>query len=455
MITSCHGRSVRLDIDTMQPILLTPTTDHSLLDAVADILRSRLELPTPRIVTWDDFERTREISHSSLTILFVPSDRPDRIHGIIPQCRELKEGLLFVLGPAHDPKFILKAIQSGADTYLDEADLPDELNQAIDRFHAKRPHATPVCRLIAVLPASGGCGVSTIAVNLAVLLAKHTGQCHVIDLNPGKGDLSPLLDVKPQYTMTDLSRNEGRLDRTMYAKLLTNHTSGISLLAAPQSFDEINHCSTDSVALALSIARESFPEIVVDLEDCFHDEQFLALQKATKIVLVARPDFTSIRNARNTLDRLTANGIARDRIVVVLNQVGRPGELPHDEIETALGSPVAHTIAYDPERCCGANNTGIPIALHEPTAPFCRSLAKLFDLPVAPESGPSLFRRVLSRLWKTKATRIPSTRSQAGTRAVRPLEPSTAPPLLDLVNGNYEPSASTKCRADVSRTHAA
>lgn len=438
----------------MQTILLTPSLEHPALKIVTEWLRSRHEWSAPRIVTWSDFQQTRERSGSALTILFVPADHPDGIHGIIPQCRDSNEGLLFVVGPAHDPKFILKAIQSGADTYLDETDLADELNQAIDRFHIKRPHATPASRLIAVLPVSGGSGASTIAVNLAVLFAKHAGHCHLIDLNPGKADLGPLLDVKPHYTMADLTRNEGRLDRTMYSKLLTNHASGISLLAAPQSFDEISLLTADSVALALSLARESFADIVVDLEDCFHDEQFFVLQQATRIVLVARPDFTSIRSARNVLDRLTANGIARDRLAIVLNQAGRPGELPQDEIETALGTPVTRTVAFDPERCCEANNTGIPVALSEPTAPFCRSLAKLFDLPVAAERGPSWFSRFLSRLRGSNATRNPTRRSPSAMRAVPPAEPASSP-ILDLVNGPYEPSASPKCRADVSRTHAA
>src|SRR5205823_387588 len=156
------------------------------------------------------------------------------------------------------------------DLFLDEAELGPELDAALARAQSRRGVPAAPGRLLAVLSPSGGCGASTIAVNLAALLAAARGQCNLIDLNLGKADLGPLLDLKPPYTLADLCRHEDRLDRTLYEKLLTAHASGVSLLAAPRHFDDLTAVTATGILRAVEIARQAFADVVADLENCVH-----------------------------------------------------------------------------------------------------------------------------------------------------------------------------------------
>jgi pilus assembly protein CpaE len=294
-------------------------------------------------------------------------------------------GALLAVGPATDPGLILRAQKDGANMFLDQAEISVELDTCLCRL-LRRSEITEIPgRVLAVLSVSGGCGATTLAVNLAAILAKERGRCNLIDLNLGGGDLAALLDVRPQFTLADACRNEERLDAAMYEKMLAYHSSGIHLLASPCQLDSVRAITAHGMTQALDIASRLFAEVVVDLEDCFHADQALALQHATGILLVCRLDFASLRNARRVARQLDTLEIPRHRVKFVVNRFGQPNELPVDDAENALAERFAGLIPEDAKTINGANNTGLPAVLKEPSskvAQAIRQLAKVkFDKP--------------------------------------------------------------------------
>lgn len=338
------------------------------------------------MVTIDRLEASCREKESAFVVVVLSGTNSDRTLETIRRLRDGWAGELLVIGPATDPKLILRSIQAGANLFVDEADLDAQMGAALERMQARRGAAEG--QLLAVLSASGGCGASTLAVNLAALLAKARGRCNLIDLNPGKADLAPLLDLKPQYTLADLCRHEDRLDRTLFEKLLTTHASGIELLAAPRLFDDLHSITAGGVAGAIELAQAAFADVVVDLEDCFHEEQMAVLERATRVLLVCRLDFTAIRNTRRALDHLVARGVARERIEVVVNHAGLPNELPVAEAEIALGCQLTRFVPHDPETVGWSNNTGIPAAIKSPEAAVVQGIARLVGLDTPLPIGP-------------------------------------------------------------------
>ena len=85
--------------------------------------------------------------------------------------------------------------------------------------------------------AKGGSGVTTLAANFAIALRQETsGEVALLDLNPQLGDVSVLLGLTPQFTITDALLNPDRLDEEFVSTLVTRHGSGVSVLAAPDVF---------------------------------------------------------------------------------------------------------------------------------------------------------------------------------------------------------------------------
>jgi pilus assembly protein CpaE len=302
---------------------------------------------------------------------------PERALAILAELRPMMPSSCLVVGPTSDPRLVVRALRCGATDYVDEADLETELGNALDRIRTEMPDQAEAGRTIALLSPNGGSGSSTLAVNVATLLAKEHKTSLLVDLNLEAGDLATLLDLKPVHTLADLCQNAARMDRTMLERSLVKHQSGVHLLAPPRMFNETAQVTAEGVRQAINLGRTLFPYVVVDLDRTFREQQVQVLTQADLILVVLRLDFVAVRNTQRYLEHLERLGIARERVRVVVNRYGQAKEVPAAKAEEALGVKIFHYIPDDPKTINRANNNGIPAVLETPSARVCRSLATL------------------------------------------------------------------------------
>jgi pilus assembly protein CpaE len=360
----------------MRTLVVSANAADPVSTRLAELLRTMVDSQGPALAPFEEVERRLSHSRAEMVVVVLSPD-PKRGLEALRLARQLMSGYVLAVGQASEPKLILRALHEGADHYLDEAELATGLEALLSRLQCKEEASAPNGRLVGLLGASGGSGASTLAVNVAATLAKDNERCALLDLKPGRGDLAALLDLKPAFNLADICLNVMRLDRAMFEKVLVPHPSGIHLLAAPQVFGSTRLVTTQGIAQALGMARRLFTNVVVDLEDCFHDEQLVALRQANVVLLVTRLDFTSLRNVRRILEHLDEADVPRARVRLVANRYGQPGELPATEAEDALGGKLAYYIPDDPKTVNGANNTGIPAVLKSPSAKVSQALAQL------------------------------------------------------------------------------
>jgi pilus assembly protein CpaE len=349
------------------------------LDPVAiklnGMLRTRIGFRAPAAASYENFGNG-SLHHGLDLAIVVLSD----VDAGLELIRHVRQGVgvpVLAVGQVNDPMVILRAVQNGAEYYLNQEELESELDKGLSRFKFKHVDAAPTGRLLAVLSASGGTGASTLAANIATVLAKDEQKCVLMDLKPGRGDLAALLDLKPLFTLADLCQNANRLDRTMFEKMLVRHASGVCLIGSPQLFSDIKRVTPAGVSQGLRLARTFFPCAVIDTEDCFHEEQVIALREADMILLTIRLDFTSLRNARRILEHLQDVGVAAGRTRIVVSRYGQPNELPADEVEDALGLKLQHFIPEDSKNVNTCNNTGVPVVLRVPNSKVAQAIAQL------------------------------------------------------------------------------
>jgi pilus assembly protein CpaE len=282
----------------------------------------------------------------------------------------LPDAVVLAVGPAIDPKLILRALHEGAAEYLDEAQLDAELAGALVRMKAKK--ASPrtrgtAGRVISILAASGGSGSSTLAANISVALAGRGGECGLIDLRLAAGDLASMLDLKPRHSLAHLCDYLARLDQSLFEQLLVRHRSGVHLLAAPRELEGARRVTGKGVRRALAMARVRFPYVVVDVDGSFGDEQVEAIWQSDVIVLVLRLDFTSVRNTRRVMDTFVQLGIGLERVRLVVNGYGQRKQLSVRQAEEALGMRIEHSIPHDPATVNRAINRGTPVVSYRPS----------------------------------------------------------------------------------------
>lgn len=311
-------------------------------------------------------------------VLVVLSPQLERSLIALSELRLLTQARILAVGPASDSRLVLRALRAGASDYLDENELDAELQAALARLQSELPIQTEPARTIALLAPSGGSGSSTLAVNVAAVLAREHKSTLLFDLKLETGDLASLLNLKPTHTLADLCQNVTRMDRTMFERALVHHSSGVRLLAPPRMLADINLVTAEGIRQALTLARGLFPYVVVDLDHSFREEQNQVLRLANIILVVMRLDFTSLQNTQRTLDYMTSHlGVGLDRVRVVVNRYGQPREVPAAKAEQALGVKIFHYVPEDPKTVNRANNNGVPAVLEYPRARMSKSVTKL------------------------------------------------------------------------------
>jgi pilus assembly protein CpaE len=356
--------------------LLISDDDQAAARARQVLLQAGLECPIENVVSLA--LATFHLMHAKpeLVVMILPSEARRGLT-VLGDFRAKTQAHVLVIGPASDAKLVLGTLRAGADDYVDESELEAELEAVVSRWRAGRATKDEAGRLIAVLSPSGGGGSSTVAANVATVLAKEHGSAMLVDMKFQSGDLSALLDLKPTHTMADLCRNVARMDRTLLEGTLVRHASGVHLLASPLALADAEYVNVEGVRRSLELARSSFPYVVADLDHSFREEQTAVLRQADIILLVQRLDFASLRNSKRALDHLRDLGIDTNRLRLVVNRHGQPQEIPSAKAEEALEMKIAHFIPEDAKSVNRSNNNGVPFVLGCPSAKVSKSLTRL------------------------------------------------------------------------------
>jgi pilus assembly protein CpaE len=304
---------------------------------------------------------------------------PDAQRGlaVLGSIRGQSQCHLIAVGPTADSRLVLQSLRNGANDYVDEADYAADMQLVLGRIRDPEPEPSTLGRMIAVLGPSGGAGSSTLAVNIATVLAREHQKSALIDLKLESGDLAALLDLKPTHTLAELCLNADRMDRVMFEHSLARHSSGIYLLAPPRTLADVESVVPEGVRRAVYMARQLFAYVVVDLDHTYREVQTQTLQQADLVLIVFRLDFTSLRNTRRVLDHFERLGIPPSRVRLIVNRYGQPKELPAAKAEEALGMKVCHWVPDDPKVINRANNNGVPVVVENPTAKVSRSVIEL------------------------------------------------------------------------------
>lgn len=319
-------------------------------------------------------------------IVVVLSPHPEMPLEVLRQVRRNVSCSVLAVGPGRESQWQLEAIRAGADYYIAEEQLAGYLEVVLERLQPRPIHVVngnDRGRLIAIVSGASGSGATTLAVNLSAALAAR-GPALLVDLNLGGGDAATLLNLKPVHTLAELCANDEGMDQVMFDRSLTQHESGLSLLAPSQSFKEIRQVTPRGVKKALELGMNRFAFLVADLNDFFHAEQEQTLREADVVLLVLRLDFTSLRNTRRTLDYLEQLGGVHHKIRLVANRAGQSGELPIAKVEEALGVQVYHALPDDVRTVNHANNDGNPAVLEAPSSRYSRSVVELASKLAAP-----------------------------------------------------------------------
>lgn len=285
---------------------------------------------------------------------------------------------VMVYSETADAEMLVRCMRVGAREFLTLPVTSTTIVEALVRASVRRP-LTPNSKKVGgkqflFLGAKGGVGTTTIASNFALMLSRESGQSTcLIDLNLPLGDAALLLGIKAQYSIVNALQNSARLDANFLSTLLTKHSSGLFVLAAPDGYTD-TQISPEAITRLLTIARQNFTYVVVDAGSRFDPGQSALVKESAAVYLVTQVGISELRNSNRLVSELLSSRAAN--IEIVLNRYA-PRTLGIDEesLAKALTMPAKWKIPGDVQAAQNAQNTATPLAMSE--SPISRVIRQM------------------------------------------------------------------------------
>ena len=302
----------------------------------------------------------------------------------------------------HDVRDVVRA---GA---IDAVDLPlpaDELTAAVSRalqisdgLRDERdagsaiepvPTEAPLPgRVITIASASGGCGKTFLATNLAWFLTHHGGRkvC-IVDLDLQFGEVTASLRLRPRYTVTDLIQQSEEEDGQMEAHVVEFcelHDTGIYVLAAPRDPTEAISIRPEDIGRVIDAARAHFDDVIVDTPPALADSVVVAFNRSDELFVMATLDVPSIRNMQVFLGTLERLQVPTDGVRLILNKAESNAGMEVHQVLKLFPQGFDATLPYARE-VQRSINVGRPVLLTDPATPISHQLGESLRRLLPPE----------------------------------------------------------------------
>jgi len=266
MSTSAQGPDM-LDVHVMSVALIGP--DEQRRRAVASALAGSQANATREFSSYPELDDVPQLVENGFDVIIVDLDSdPERALDLVEHICGNSAATVMVYSTQADPELLVRCMRAGAREFLNQPIAPNTIAEALVRASVRRPAVRvpkkTLGRLLIFAGAKGGSGVSTIASNFAILLAQESKQnTLLLDLDLPLGAAALDLGITTQFSTANALQDSSRLDSNFLTKLLSKHSSGLSVLSAPDNYTPV-HASDEAVARLLTVARQDFDYVVID-----------------------------------------------------------------------------------------------------------------------------------------------------------------------------------------------
>src|SRR6185312_13574133 len=167
-----------------------------------------------------------------LAIINLDPDAHENLKKVGKLPREYLNISFFVMSNVFDASLLMEAMHLGVKEFIPLPISEDKFAAAVERV-ASNHGMGKRARTIQVIPTIGGCGSTTVACNLAALLAAKQ-KTALLDLDMIGGGVASYFDVRPRYTLSDVMDSAEKVDKQLLDNALVVHAkSQLAILARP------------------------------------------------------------------------------------------------------------------------------------------------------------------------------------------------------------------------------
>jgi pilus assembly protein CpaE len=156
--------------------------------------------------------------------------------------------------------------------------------------------------ILTYLPAVGGAGVTTLAVQSAMMLLnsgpRGKASTCLVDLDFQHGACADYLDLEPRLDLGEIEPRPERLDRQLLEVMLSHHPSGLAVIAAPNSPAEMRSFDPEMVTRLLDLVSTHFDHVIFDMPRTWFSWTDSVLLGSNKLFIVSEMTVPGLRHAQ-------------------------------------------------------------------------------------------------------------------------------------------------------------
>lgn len=247
--------------------------------------------------------------------------------------------LVALIGESTDMAFYRTVVnEMGATEYLSKPLTRDAVHRVLlPRFGGSSEQIQRGGHVVTFCGAQGGAGTTSIAINLALLLAETTkAKVALLDLHLQGGEMPVMLGVRPGPGLRIALEDPLRADTLFIERAAITINDRVKLFAAEEDLDAELRITEAGVGHVLGLLRQRFNYIVVDLPVPLVPAIQPVVAISRHVLVMLEAEVTGLRNA-HALRTAVTNITGKNRVFTVLNRAGRAGGLPVSTIAKALG----------------------------------------------------------------------------------------------------------------------
>ncbi len=284
----------------------------------------------------------------------------------------------------------IAGFEAGADDYLTKPTQPRELFAHMKAVLARSPkraapfeHAGERGYMVAVMAARGGLGVTSLALNLGILLRETSDKEVIIaEFRPGQGTIGLELGfTKPEGLSHLLQLKPNEIGVQGIESELTTHPSGTRLLlASHQPRDGQFITAVDNFDAIASFLAYMARYILLDLGASLTPINEKVIRLCDEVIVVVEPVSQTITHTKALINDLVNNHVSEKKISLALISRVRTGvQLSWSQVQEQLGCNLAVIFTPAPELAYQASVENMPMVLKQPESLTAQQYSKLTE----------------------------------------------------------------------------
>jgi pilus assembly protein CpaE len=271
--------------------------------------------------------------------------------------------------PALDGAVVRRLMQMRVADFLVKPVAAVELMRTCARVAKTPANTEPTeAQIFTFLPAVGGAGVTTLAVQTALLLLNSnprgkTATC-LVDLDFQHGACADYLDLEPRLNLGEIEPRPERLDRQLLEVMLSHHPCGLAVIAAPNRPAEMRSFDPDVVTRLLDLVSSHFDFVVFDMPRTWFSWTDSVLLGSNRLFIVSEATVPGLRQAKQLVEAVRERLGDGPQPQVIINRFVQKlfsSGLRRADIERAIGEAFVASVPNDYALVREAIDRGVPL----------------------------------------------------------------------------------------------